>query len=547
VDDPSVDPKAFDWKAHFPGVFERGGFDAVVGNPPYVRHHHVIPIKPYLERRYASYHGLGDLYIYFFESALDLLRQGGRMAFVVTNKWMRANYGESIRRIFSERAWVDQIIDFGHAKQFFCDAEVFPCFIVVRRPPEAGQHGMTRVCVIPRETVDVVAIDKQIRGAFSLVSPSRLTQDPWSLESPAVETLLSKIRGAGRDLATYTGTRPLIGIVPGLSQAFLIDSQTRDRLIQQDSKCSHVIRPYLRGQDLRRWHAQWAGLWMIKMASSSGVDWPWSSVPDELQAERIFQAIYPSLYSHFKGFEAPLRARFPQNIGRYWWEVRTCQYWSDFDQPKVVYQDITWLPKFCRDDRSMMVNSTVYFVTQVDPWLLAVLNSPAGWWYAFRTAQHGKDEALRYFTTFVESFPVPEPRGSEADHCGSHVDRLVQLTAQQQAASAMILDWLAVQHGITDPNTRLQESIRLEPDGFVIEVQRAHGRRNPLTAAALRSLRDEYARTIEPARALAAEAMQLEYRLHDIVNGAYGLSLDDVRLMWDTAPPRMPIPRPASV
>jgi type I restriction-modification system DNA methylase subunit len=80
VDDPAVDPKAFDWKAQFPSVFERGGFDAVVGNPPYVRHHHVIPIKNYLERRYRSYHGLGDLYIYFFENALQVLKPGGRMA-----------------------------------------------------------------------------------------------------------------------------------------------------------------------------------------------------------------------------------------------------------------------------------------------------------------------------------------------------------------------------------------------------------------------------------------------------------------------------------
>ena len=105
-------------------------------------------------------------------------------------------------------------------------------------------------------------------------------------------------------------------------------------------------------------------------------------------------------------------------------------------------------------------------------------------------------------------------------------------------------DWLRVQHGIADPNNKLKDSVSLDSDAFVTEVQKARSNKNSLTAAGLRSLRDEYTRTIDPARLLAAEAMQLEYRLHDVVNEVYGLTPDEVRLMWDTAPPRMPITRP---
>src|SRR5207302_5608235 len=130
VDDPNVDPRAFDWKAHFPQVFERGGFDAVVGNPPYVRQERLGPIKPHLEKTYRAYHGMADLYVYFYERGLNLLKPGGRLAFVVTNKWMKAGYGEPLRRLFAEDAWVESVVDFGHAKQFFKDADVFPCFLV---------------------------------------------------------------------------------------------------------------------------------------------------------------------------------------------------------------------------------------------------------------------------------------------------------------------------------------------------------------------------------------------------------------------------------
>jgi hypothetical protein len=283
---------------------------------------------------------------------------------------------------------------------------------------------------------------------------------------------------------------------------------------------------------------------MIRMASSNDTDWPWAGLSDELEAERLLAATYPSLHRHFKSFEEPLRDRFPQNIGRFWWEVRTCQYWSEFDNPKIVYQDITWLPKFCRDDKGMMVNSTIYFLPSVDPWLLSVLNSPAGWRYAFRTAQHGKDEALRYFTTFVESFPIPAPQAGAQEACDALVKSLVESTEEQQSACNDLMDWLRIQHEITILNTRLRDPTTLDSDAFISEVQKARGKKSPMTAAGLRSLRDEYVRTVEPTRLLLARAVQSEHQLHDLVNSAYGLSPQEVKLLWDTAPPRMPIPRP---
>jgi len=92
-------------------------------------------------------------------------------------------------------------------------------------------------------------------------------------------------------------------------------------------------------------------------------------------------------------------------------------------------------------------------------------------------------------------------------------------------------DWLKVQHGIADPNNKLKDSVSLDSDAFVTEVQKARSNKNSLTAAGLRSLRNEYTRTIDPARLLVAEALQLEYRLHDLVNAAYHLTPEEVHLM----------------
>ena len=124
-----------------------------MGNPPYVRQELLSPIKPYLQGRYRTYHGMADLYVYFYERGVEILKLGGRLAFVVTNKWMKAGYGEPLRKFFGGKTWVEQVVDFGHAKQFFKDADVFPSFLIVRRPVEGSYPQDARVCVIPRDMV----------------------------------------------------------------------------------------------------------------------------------------------------------------------------------------------------------------------------------------------------------------------------------------------------------------------------------------------------------------------------------------------------------
>jgi len=159
----------------------------------------------------------------------------------------------------------------------------------------------------------------------------------------------------------------------------------------------------------------------------------------------------------------------------------------------------------------------------------------------------GKDEALRFIKEFVVTLPIASLPNQNREEVNTMVDGLLTSAESRLETERGMLDWLRVEYEISDPGTRLQDVVSLDSDSLVAEVQRARGKKSRLSAAGLHSLRDEYARTVEPARVVAAEAMQLEYRLHDLVNEAYGLNPEEVRLMWDTAPPRMPIPRPASV
>ncbi|HQX52795.1 MAG TPA: N-6 DNA methylase, partial [Planctomycetaceae bacterium] len=538
VTDSAVHPRAFDWQAAFPEVFANGGFDVVIGNPPYVRQEWISDIKPHLEANYLSYHGMADLYVYFYELGCRILKPGGRLSFVVTNKWMKAGYGEPLRRYFAEHVWTEQVVDFGHAKQIFEDADVFPSIIVVRKPTSETKPEKTRVCCIARETLRVDDLNTQIVEEGFDLNRAQLGSAVWQLQDSSEGELLQKLNRTGIPLHEFAGVETLRGVTTGLNDAFLIDTATRNRLVLSDPNCDEIIKPYVRGQDICRWEAEWAGLWMIFARRGIEID------------------SYPSVKQHLQQYRERLEPKPPgwngtswpgRKGGAYsWYEVQdTTDYWQEFSKPKIVYPEITWRSQWSLDTKGTFSSNTVYFVPTDDLWILAVANAPVSWWRAWRTAVHGKDEALRYIGAFVREIPIPHPSELQRQHAERWVRKLIEASQHKQVVCASILDWLAVEYGIDKSSKKLQDPIALDSDSFVAEVKKLRGKSKPLTAAALKALRDEDAQTLAPARVLAAEAMALENQLSDLVNAAYGLTPDEIQLMWKTAPPRMPLPRPS--
>ena len=540
ISDKAAHPKAFDWPAAFPEVFTQGGFDVVVGNPPYIRQELLSPFKPWLEAHYEVFHGMADLYVYFYELAVRMLKPGGLLCFIVTNKWMKAGYGEPLRRFFSEKAWVRSMVDFGHAKQIFEEVDVFPSIILAEKPNEAPKPKTARLCTIPREQLRIDDLSVQIEKEGSDMDLSQLGASGWQLEPKGVFSLLDKILSRGVPLREFVRTEPLSGIKTALNDAYLLDQRAYKALLADDPACSALLRPFLRGQDFGRWHAASSDFWMIVMASSENRDWPWSERgPD---AEAVFAKTYPATHAHLSRFKNELQLR--QDQGRYWWELRSCAYWADFDRPKIMYPEITWRSQWCLDTAGTLCNNTAYFLGSEDLWLLAAANAPITWWFAWRRAVHGKDEALRFIKVFVQDLPIPRPSSEQRQAAEVAVCRLIELTARQQQTQRTLLDWLRVEYGIEKPSNKLLALTDLDSNTWVSEVKRIRGKKQPLSSAGLHALRDEYTRTIEPARALAAETLTLERTLSDLVNQAYALTPAEIALMWQTAPPRMPIPPP---
>lgn len=406
ISDPAVHPKAFNWQAAFPEVFAQGGFDVVVGNPPYVRQELLTPFKLWLEAHYETFHGMADLYVYFYELGVRVLKPGGLLSFIVTNKWMKAGYGEPLRRFFSEKAWVRSVVDFGHAKQIFEEADVFPSIIVVEKPTDAPKPKTARLCTIPREQLRIDDLSVQIEREGADMNVAQLASDGWQLEPKAVFALLEKVESRGISLREMAAVEPLSGIKTGLNEAYLIDHDTYKAIVAADPDCAGLLKPYLRGQDFSRWRAESQGLRMITLASSENKDWPWST--RETEAEELFRATYPAIHAHLDKFKDGLQKR--QDQGRFWWELRSCAYWVAFEKPKIMFPEITWRSQWCLDAAGTLCNNTAYILPADDSWVLAVANAPVTWWFAWRRDSVPKPRVARHALPWVIGSNPSQPQ-----------------------------------------------------------------------------------------------------------------------------------------
>ncbi|NTH03824.1 hypothetical protein G6M00_31815 [Agrobacterium rhizogenes] len=402
-----------------------GPFDLVIGNPPYVRQEAIKEQKPQLQKFYGAkdqkgnllgaYAGTADLFVYFIQRGIELLNPGGAFAFITSNKWYRAKYGTNLRGWLNRHTQLRRIVDFGDAEVF--DAIAYPTILIANRReapvPAPGEKDVVRVMNWPPEMTreDIAGFPKLV-NEFGFDMPQKaLAGDGWQLEPQAKRGLLERIRAAGMPLGQYVDGRFYRGILTGFNDAFVIDGTTKDRLIAEHASSAEIIKPFLRGRDIKRWRVEPQDLWLIRIESSENVKHPWTGLPD-VEAEAAFAKALPAIHGFMSAYRKELVKRYDQ--GKYFWELRSCAYWQEFEQPKIVVPAISDQPNAAFDTGQHYTNNKATIFVTSSPWLvLATLNSPVGLWFAhqnFATKQGGFfDFEPRYSGTF------PIPRASTSD------------------------------------------------------------------------------------------------------------------------------------
>jgi adenine-specific DNA-methyltransferase len=383
-------------------------FDLLIGNPPYVRHELIQELKPIFKDQYDCYTGTADLYVYFYERSIKLLKPHGAFAFITSNKWYRAKYGSDLRRFMAQETLLKSIVDFGDAPVF--DALAYPTIVIATRREKTTSHPTESLQVLNWTGVfadePVEQFPTLVQAAGFRMPQSGLTVDGWRLEPAAQRDLLARLRKAGKPLGNYVQGKFYNGIKTGLNEAFVISGQKRAELIAEHSSSADIIKPFLRGRDVKRWKVEFAEWYLIKIQSSENFGHPWSGEPAQ-KAEKIFAKTYPAIFRYFQSLRESLIARYDQ--GEYFWELRSCDYWDKFEKPKLIIAAITERPTSAIDDEEFFCNnkaSICVFDSLIDAsFCQSILSSPTSTWLAqqtFATKEGGfYDFDPRYSTQFI--------------------------------------------------------------------------------------------------------------------------------------------------
>jgi len=426
----------FHWDLEFPEVFydrhgrpkgEQGGFDAVVGNPPYVRQEQLAPIKPYLQGAYPeTYSGTADLFVYFFQQGMKLMREGGRLGYIASNSWLRANYATPLRAFMRSSVTVEQLIDLGDNRVFADAPDVYPAIPIVRKATPPEDH--TAQAAVFNRGEGLKEFELRIAAKLAPVSIHDQQDTGWQLGAGEGRELFAKMLRQGKPFGEVVQGQFFFGIKTGYNQAFIIDHGTRNKLVAADARSAEIIKPIVRGEDLRPWYFEEGGEWIIFARRGVNID------------------AYPAIKSHLEQYHQRLEPK-PKELeenapwagrkaGAYrWFELQdTVEYFEAFHRPKILWPDIAKFPRFSWDTEARYPEATTFCAPCNDPYLLGILQSRVSWFCISNLCHHLGERAgmvrYRLKSQYMINLPIPDAPESERQAVG---DLAMKITEEAKA------------------------------------------------------------------------------------------------------------------
>ncbi len=420
---------AFDWEAEFTDIFKQGGFDAVIGNPPYIRQEMLTQFKPYFEKKYDVYHGVADIYVYFIEKGVSFLKENGQFGIIVANKWMRANYGEPLRR-WMKAGRIEEIIDFGDMP-VFQKATTYPYILRLSKDGKGKSFDVTQI-----KSLEFAELQEAVEEGRYEVEHGALNDNGWSLTDEKTRKLLEKLKTIGIPLGEYVDGKVYYGIKTGLNEAFVIDEKTRQNLIAEDPKSAELIKPFLAGRDIKRYKEPTSDKFLISIPKG----WTNAQLKQKQNAWNCLKEAYPAIAKHLEPYTAKGEKRYDK--GDYWWELRACDYYEEFEKPKIIFPDISTRGNFAYEANQSYLGNTAYIMPTDDISLLAQLNSCLMTFYYSHITSSIRGGYYRFIFQYVTQLPIRTIDFDSKDDVVKHdkmvtlVERMLDLNKKLDSANS---------------------------------------------------------------------------------------------------------------
>ena len=432
--------KPFEWRFAFPEVLDSSGdfvgFDIIIGNPPYIRQEAIKELKPHLQKAFSIYKGTSDIYTYFFELGHNLLRENGILSFITSNKYTRAGYGEALRAFLLQNTQLLFYMDFNGVK-VFDSATVDTAITSFVKAQGTQPHSFIHYRFIHFDKSKSIEENIATQNTIADTIPqSACKEDQAFPPDMRTQSLKAKIESIGTPLKDW-GISICRGILTGYNEAFIIDSAKREEILgacddtrasvdsnglNERERTEALIKPILRGRDIKRYSYEWAGLWVIF------IPWHFPNVenPKTMQEnEQDLAKLYPAIYQHLLQHKDNLSKRNKAETGiRYEWyclQRWAANYYEEFAKPKIVYSEIVREPQFYLDSGEFKfghfyAEATSFILTAKEDfsqsleYLLGILHSKLAT-FAFKSFYAGGglgESGYRYKKAFLEKLPIPK-------------------------------------------------------------------------------------------------------------------------------------------
>lgn len=396
-----IDMIPFHWVMEYSEIIENGGFDIIIGNPPYVRQEKIKELKPYL-KSYSTFNSTSDLSLYFIERSIDLLKNGNYHSFVITNKWFRANYGLNIRKYLNKIDLVE-IIDFDGLKVFKGINVDVAIYIIKKMKTENNLF----------EFFNPITLKKFENKERTIVRQEDLDDDGWTFISAEKSEIKKWMEKTGKPLKN-SNMEVYRGLTLGFNDAFVIDTKTKDLLIKKDPKSAEFIKPLFRGRDIEKYYVEWQNLWIIVVPSGFTKKLTKKNNISDADAEDFFREFLPAIYEHISHFKnvVPSRGKGLLNRddqGDFWWELRSCEYYHEFEKQKIISTKATKEPSFVLERINGYLLNTSYCIPINDKSILMILNSDMSNFY-FKNAGSKLSKMFEPKVSEIKKFPLIIPK-----------------------------------------------------------------------------------------------------------------------------------------
>jgi hypothetical protein len=503
INDSEYTDKSFNWEIKFPEIFQAGGFDVVIGNPPYIRMEKIKEIKPYLKKNYLTFNGRADIYVYFFEKGLTLLKKGGFLGFISSNKFIKTNYGKNLRKlIINDYVFVKYV---NHTYDgIFLDATTYPSVFVVKKDnPDINSKFL-------------------VDNKFQL-KQSRFNSNPWAFESPEILDLRDKIDKNGIKIKNIPKLNIYYGIKTGYNEAFIINQKIKDQLIKEDPKSEEIIKPLINGKDVKRYSINFKDSFVIISKHN---------FHDKLKE-------YPAILKHLKKYESQLKNRGQVKNGQHHWleldNTPNDDYLAEFKKDKLIYPEMAQKLFAVFDNNKFYTNKTCFIIRTeiINLKFLSVLLSskPLNFLFKFLGSPL-KGNFYNLSKTFVENLPIIPVTSEEEQPIIDLADKILELNQNLQNEVNGFKHWIKKEFDVEKLSNKLEKYYGLSEDEFINELRK--NKVNIKSRKTREYLETEFAESLAIIKPLQSKIDAIDKQIDKLVYELYGLTDEEIQIIEDS-------------